>query len=90
MFSSALDEKEGLLLVEAGDSRIGASIHMLFMRFDIGAVWINSSMKVVDQKLAHRWQSNLMPSAPAKYILEVHPSQLKNFHIGDEISFEPL
>ncbi len=90
MFSSSLNEKEGLLLVEPRDSRVGSSIHMLFMRFDIGAVWINSAMKVVDRKIAYRWQSNLTPCAPARFVLEIHPSQLNHFDIGDEISFEAV
>lgn len=90
MFSQRLGEQEALLLVEPGDSRLGSSIHMFFMQFDIGVVWINSSMQVVDRKLAHRWQSNLSPRLPARFILEMHPSQLENFSIGDEISFEPL
>jgi hypothetical protein len=90
MFSPFLTDTEGLLLVEPRDSRIGSSIHMFFMRFDIGAVWINSAMKVVDRKMAYRWQSNLTPCAPARFILEIHPSQLNHFHIGDEISFEAV
>ncbi|HEY4693788.1 MAG TPA: DUF192 domain-containing protein [Bellilinea sp.] len=77
----------GALLVEDKDSRMNASIHMLFMRFDIAAIWINSDNQVVDVQVARRWRLAYLPVQPARYILEAHVSQADNFHVGDQITF---
>jgi len=65
---------------------MNASIHMLFMRFDIAAIWINSAKKVVDVQIAKRWHLAYLPARPARYILETHVSQADNFQIGDQIT----
>ena len=59
MFQSKLEPTQALLLVDKKDNRLDLAIHMLFMNFDITAVWINSQKKVVDVKLARKGQLNL-------------------------------
>ncbi len=88
MFRKALNPKEGLLLVESSDSRLNAAIHMLFMNFDIAAVWIDSQMRVVDAKQARRWRPSYMPAGPARFILETRPEYLSCFQIGDQVAFQ--
>ncbi len=85
MFRSGLKPDSGIVLVESKDSRIDTSIHMLFMRFDIAVVWINSSLEVVDAQIARKWQPWLTPAAPARFVLETLPSLLHNFEIGDRV-----
>lgn len=85
MLRPSLEDHEGLLLVEKSDSRINASIHMLFMRMDLCVVWINSRSEVVDVALARRWQPMLAPKGPASLILETHPDRLSDFHPGDRV-----
>jgi len=87
MFRPGLKKGTGLLLVENKESRASASIHMMFMRFDICAVWINNDFKVVDAKLAKRWAPVYSPSAPARYILETHTYYFSDFQIGDQLEF---
>lgn len=87
MFVPRLASNQGILLDEKSDSRINTSIHMLFMNFDITAVWINSSNQVVDVKLAKRWALAYFPSRPARYILETSASRFSDFQIGDQVSF---
>lgn len=88
MLKSEISTNEGLLLVENNNSIINTSIHMLFMLFDITAVWINSDNVIVDVKLAKKWYPFYFPKNPAKYILECHPSQLESFQIGDVVSIK--
>jgi uncharacterized membrane protein (UPF0127 family) len=88
MFRSNLPNNEGLLLVEARDSRIDTSIHMLFVPMDLAVIWINSEYAVVDTILARSWRPFYAPRQPAKYILEIHPSRLNEFKIGDKIEFQ--
>ncbi len=87
MLKPEIGKHEGVLLVEHRDSRMDTAIHMLFMRFDIAVVWINSEMTVVDARLARKWQMVLAPARPARYVLETHPEQLQFFSIGDRVEF---
>lgn len=85
MLRAALSEREGLLLVEARESRVNAAIHMLFMRFDIAVIWMDSNYCVVDVQLARRWHLSYTPARPARYTLETRPEYLSEFHPGDQI-----
>lgn len=84
-FRAALDEQEGLLMDNGRPSRLEAAIHMMGVFFDLGIVWLDDDLKVVDVKLARRWVSMLAPKQAARYILEVHPGRLTEFEIGDGI-----
>lgn len=87
-FRSALDENEGLVLVEKRDSRIDTSIHMLFVWTDLAVIWINQENQVVHTVLAKSWHPAYFPARPARYTLEIHPSRLGDFNVGDIIHFE--
>jgi hypothetical protein len=78
---------EGLLLVESRDSRLDASIHMLFVYMDLGVIWINSDNVVVDAVLARAWRLAYAPHSPARYILEIRPERMSEFQIGDHVEF---
>ncbi len=88
MFRSRLPQEEGLLLVEARDSRIDTSIHMLFVFMDLAVIWINSDHVVVDTVLARAWRPVYLPRQPARYTLEIHPARLNEFKIGDQVEFQ--
>ena len=45
MLRGSIGENEGIILVENADSIMNATIHMLFMKFDIAVIWINDQMK---------------------------------------------
>jgi uncharacterized membrane protein (UPF0127 family) len=85
---ATLAADEGLLLVGTRDSRIESSIHMLFVSFDLSVIWINSAMQVVDKVLAKSWRPAYFSRQPARYVLEIHPSQWGNFEIGDTVEFK--
>jgi uncharacterized membrane protein (UPF0127 family) len=87
MFRSNLPHNESLLLVEARDSRLDTSIHMLFVFMDLAVIWINSEYTVVDLILARAWHPAYAPHKPARYILEIHPSRINEFKIGDQVEF---
>lgn len=87
MFRKALDEREGLLLVENSESRVNASIHMLFMKFDLAVIWMDAGMRVVDIQLARRWRPSYVPALPARFTLETRPEYFTEFHVGDQLNF---
>ena len=87
MFRRSLGPDEGLLLVEGRDSRLDASIHMLFVRFDLAVFWIDSAYTVVDKVLAKSWKPAYLPKHPARYILELHPARWEDYRIGEKVEF---
>ncbi|MBP7692046.1 MAG: DUF192 domain-containing protein [Anaerolineales bacterium] len=90
MFQRALPPEEALLLVEPRESRAGASIHMFFVPFSIGVVWVNTAGRVVDTVLAEPGRPYYAPRAPARYTLEAAPAVLDSVAIGDDVDFEIL
>lgn len=89
-FRRGLGAHEGLVLAEAAESRLGASIHMLGMAFDLCVVWLDSQLNVVDVQLARRWRSVLLPGKPARYVIECAPSRYAEFQLGDQLAFEDI
>lgn len=87
-FRRRMDNQE-LILVEQAESRIATMIHMMFVFFPISAIWIDSTGKVVDARLAKPFRLCYLPQSPAQYILEGHPSLLEKIKPGDRIEFVP-
>ncbi len=87
MFRSHLPAEAGLLLVEARNSRIDTSIHMLFVFMDLAVIWIDSDQTVVDTVLARAWHPVYLPRKAARYTLEIHPARLNEFRIADRVEF---
>ena len=87
MFSRTLPKDEGILLIEKDEGILNTSIHMLFMNFDITAVWLDKNNQVVDVKLARRWKLAYSPKTPARSVLEIHKDHLEDYRPGDILSF---
>ena len=90
MFRKSLPHNYGLLLVQKTDSKINASIHMMFMWMDLAVIWINNDYVVVDVILARRWKLAYIPKAAARYVLETNESHLADYKIGDKVQFDFL
>jgi uncharacterized protein len=88
MFKKSLPDNRGLLLVQKTDSKINASIHMMFMWMDLAVIWINNDYVVVDLILAHRWKLAYIPKAAARYVLETSVNHLADYKIGDKVQFD--
>jgi len=90
MFYEKIYEDEGLLFVEDFESRINTAIHMLFMKFDLAIIWINSHNIIVDKRLAKRWRPFYISAKAAKYTLETHKNRLGDFQVNDELVFKEI
>ncbi len=88
-FRRSLSADEGLLFVESAESRVGTSIHMFFVFFDIGVVWLAADGMVVDAKLAKPFRPYYAPRAPARYYLEGPPALLTWVRVGERLSIRP-
>jgi uncharacterized membrane protein (UPF0127 family) len=61
---------------------------MMFMRFDICAVWINKACEVVDARYARRWGLAFAPRKAASYVLELNTAHMDDFCIGDKVRID--
>jgi uncharacterized membrane protein (UPF0127 family) len=86
----SLENEEGLLFVTSSESIVNTTIHMLFMFMEIGVVWLDSSGRVVDKKLAKPWRLAYPPAKAAQYYVEANPSLLERVEIGDVLQFDEV
>jgi uncharacterized membrane protein (UPF0127 family) len=83
-----LPEGEGLLFVTQSEGRAHTTIHMFFMLFSIGVIWMDKSGRVVDKQFAKPWRPAYAPSSPAQYYIEANPSVLERVQVGDILRFD--
>lgn len=83
-----LPDDEGLLFVTGSENRANTTIHMFFMFFSIGVVWLDASGKVVDKCFAKPWRPAYAPKSPAQYFVEAKPGILDRVQIGDVLRFD--
>ncbi len=87
-FRRSLSPDEALLLVGSTQTRLEAAIHMFFVFFPIGVVWLTQEGKVVDTLLARPFRPLYVPRAPARDVLEGPPALLEWVAAGDHLCFE--
>lgn len=85
-----LPDDEGLLFVTGSENRANTTIHMFFMFFSIGVVWLDASGKVVDKCFAKPWRPAYAPRSPAQYFVEANPAILDKVEIGDTLRFDEV
>ena len=83
-----LPDDAGILFVNRRESRSQATIHMFFMLFSIGVVWLDAAGHVVDKQLARPWRPAYVPKRAAQYFIEANPSFLDRVEIGDVLTFD--
>ncbi len=83
-----LPDDQGVLFVTNREGRTHTAIHMFFMLFSIGVVWLDASGKVVDKMLARPWRPFYAPGVPAQYFIEANPTLLDRVEIGDPLRFD--
>ena len=86
-FRRALEADEGLWLVGRSESRVDAAIHMFFVFFPIGVLWLDKEEHVVDKVVAYPFRPFYAPRAPAIGVLECRPEVLDRVEIGDKLGF---
>ncbi len=69
-------------------SKIGTSLHMLFVFFPIDVLFLNAEKKVVDKTTMNPWQLNYTPKKEAKYVIEIPKGKGKEVKISDLIEWK--
>jgi len=96
MYRDKLEKDMGMLFTLRDESKIGASIWMLNMRFGIDIIWLNAKKQVVDIKEDARPCKSFFncrtytPSAKAKYVLELNRGIVRQLGIrrGERMEFD--
>lgn len=89
MFRRALGEGEALWFRLDRPGRWTAAIHMFFVFFPIGVVWLDREGRVVDQALARPFRPWYAPVQAAAAFVEGPPSILEGCRVGDLLAPEP-
>ena len=99
MFRRKLASDEALLFVESRESRVTTAIHMCFVFFPIGVLWLVTaeatghdlprSLTVVDKVLAQPFRPYYAPQTPAQYYLEGPPVLLEWVEVGERLFLDP-
>ncbi len=70
------------------NTKLGASVHMLFVFFPICILYLGENKKVVEKAVLEPWTFNYTPKKPAKYFIELPVKFSGKIKIGDKISWE--
>jgi uncharacterized membrane protein (UPF0127 family) len=84
MFRTKMSPGDSLLLVMRAKDNLSAGIHMFFVFFPLGVIWITKEGKVVDSVKARPWRV-YVPKEKAEYILEAPPTILDQVSVGDTL-----
>lgn len=90
MFRRALRSQEALLFMEQVESRALVTIHMLFVFFPIGVIWLAADGTVVHKVLALPFRPYYAPGVPAQYYLEAAPEILAAVTVGERLSIPAI
>lgn len=84
-----LSRPKDLVLVSPREGIKSSAIHMLFMRFPIDVIWVNSEMVVIEIKKGIKPNSLKIfrPGKPAKFVIELGVGKLGTTEVGDKIGF---
>ena len=88
MFRRRLAEDEALVFIHRKESISETSIHMLFVFFDIGVIWLDRQRRVVDKKVARPFHPYYAPGQPAQFFVECHPHALGFVDVGDQLDWD--
>jgi len=87
MFEKKANFDYALVFLFGHETRMGASIHMLFVFFPITVIYLNSDKKVVDVAVVNSFALNYTPKKPAAFLVELPVAKAKGVNLGDKLEF---
>ena len=70
------------------ESKIGTSLHMLFVFFPIDVLFLNKKKEVVDKITLTPFTPNYTPKKSAKFVIELPKGKTATTKIGDKINWD--
>ncbi len=69
------------------ESKIGTSLHMLFVFFPIDVLFLDKNQKVVDKITLQPFIPNYTPKKAAKYVIELPKGKTSGVKLGQKINW---
>jgi len=70
------------------ESRIGCSLHMLFVFFPIDVLFLNKNQLIVDKATLSPFIPNYTPKKAAKFVIEMPKGKAKVAKIGQKVEWQ--
>lgn len=85
MFENKKNFDYALIFEFPRESKLGCSIHMLFMKFEIDVLFLNSKKIVVDKTTLKPWIINYTPKKPAKFVIEAPKGTFSKIKLSEKL-----
>lgn len=69
------------------ESKIGTSLHMLFVFFPIDVLFLNKDQKIVDKATLNPFIPNYTPKKAAKFVIEMPKGKTRTAKIGQKVEW---
>ena len=70
------------------ESKIGASLHMLFVFFPIDVLFLDKNKIVVDKATLEPFTPNYTPKKAAKFVIELPKGKAKTVKLGQKVEWQ--
>ena len=87
MFEDAKKFDYALVFEFPRESKLGASLHMIFVFFPIDVLFLDKNKKVVDKVPLFPFNPNYTPKKPAKFVVELPHGKAAKVKEGDRIDW---
>ena len=88
MFEDARKFDYALVFEFPNESRIGCSIHMMFVFFPIDILFLDKNKKVVDNVTLYPFNPNYTPKKASKYVIEMPKGKAAKVKVGSKVSWQ--
>ena len=97
--SNPLDRMRGLMFEDIkkfnyalvfdfqNESRVGCSLHMMFVFFPIDVLFLDKNKKIVDKAALNPFTPNYTPKKAAKYVIELPKGRAMHAKLGQKVSW---
>ncbi len=87
MFEDEKNFNYALIFEFPRETKIGSSLHMIFVFFPVKAVFLNKEKKVIDIVKMDPFNPNYTPKKAAKYVVEMPIKKANKIKEGDKIEW---
>lgn len=87
MFEEKNKFNYGLVFEFPLESKVGTSLHMLFVFFPIDVLFLDKNQKVVDKTTLQPFIPNYTPKKAAKYVIELPLGKIKGIKLNQKVTW---
>jgi len=88
MFEDVRNFDYALVFEFPGESKIGTSLHMIFVFFPIDVLFLNKAQRVVDKVTLFPFNPNYTPKEAAKFVVEMPNKKAAKVKTGDKVEWK--